>query len=99
MSDDVEEEQAGDEIRPEPASPPLEPAPAPAAFNGFDIADWLIEPLFDAAVNGLEDMTRTDVPPRLIPLTGRRHPKLSRANRGGHPCRAPVAMRSSPTPP
>jgi len=81
VSEDVEEEQAGGEIPPEPVAPSLEPAPAPAAINGFDVADWLIEPLFDAAVNALEDMTRTDVPPRLIPLTGRRHPKLSKANR------------------
>jgi predicted RNA-binding protein with PIN domain len=50
-------------------------------LNGFEVADWLIEPLFDAAVNGLETMVRTEVPPRLIPLTGRRHPKLSRAHR------------------
>jgi predicted RNA-binding protein with PIN domain len=63
------------------AESPLAPVPAPAPLNGFDVADWLIEPLFDAAVNGLETMVRTDVPPRLIPLTGRRHPKLSRAHR------------------
>jgi predicted RNA-binding protein with PIN domain len=59
----------------------LAPVPVPVPLNGFEVADWLIEPLFDAAVNGLETMVRTDVPPRLIPLTGRRHPKLSRAHR------------------
>jgi hypothetical protein len=53
----------------------------PEPVNGLGVADWLIEPLFEAAVNGLESMTRTDLPPRLVPLAGRRHPRLSRANR------------------
>lgn len=80
VSEDRGGEQAGD-------GAPLEPAPAPAAApapvtrNGFEVADWLIEPLFDAAVNGLETMLRTEVPPRLIPMTGRRHPKISSAQR------------------
>src|SRR5439155_23315926 len=80
VSEDVGGQQVGDGAPLQPA-PPLAPVPAPAPLNGFEVADWLIEPLFDAAVNGLETMLRTDVPPRLIPLTGRRHPKLSRANR------------------
>jgi predicted RNA-binding protein with PIN domain len=80
VSEGVDEEPLEEETSPE-AESPLAPVPAPAPLNGFDVADWLIEPLFDAAVNGLETMVRTDVPPRLIPLTGRRHPKLSRAHR------------------
>jgi predicted RNA-binding protein with PIN domain len=89
VSNDVEEPQVGEGSRvdrvdegssSEPAAP-LAPVPAPAPLNGLEVADWLIEPLLDAAVNGLETMVRTDVPPRLVPLTGRRHPKLSRANR------------------
>ncbi len=75
VSEDIGE-QAGDGAPLEPAPPP-----APVTRNGFEVADWLIEPLFDAAVNGLETMLRTDVPPRLIPMTGRRHPKISRAQR------------------
>jgi len=78
VSEDIDREQAGDGAPLEPAPPP---APAPVTRNGFEVADWLIEPLFDAAVNGLETMLRTDVPPRLIPMTGRRHPKISRAQR------------------
>lgn len=58
-----------------------ESARAPEPVNGFGVADWLVEPLFDAAVSGLESLTRSDVPPRLIPLAGRRHRKLSPANR------------------
>src|SRR5438552_273105 len=80
VSEDVGERPVETETSLE-AEEPLAPVPAPAPLNGFEVADWLIEPLFDAAVNGLETMVRTDVPPRLIPLTGRRHPKLSRANR------------------
>ena len=30
------------------AESPLAPEPAPVPLNGFDVADWLIEPLFDA---------------------------------------------------
>jgi predicted RNA-binding protein with PIN domain len=80
VSEDVDEQPVEEETSLE-AESQLDSEPAPAPLNGFDIADWLIEPLFDAAVNGLETMVRTDVPPRLIPLTGRRHPKLSRAHR------------------
>ena len=80
VSEDVGGQQVGDGAPLQPA-PPLAPAPTPVPLNGFEVADWLIEPLFDAAVNGLETMVRTDVPPRLIPLTGRRHPKVSRAHR------------------
>ncbi|MEA2503669.1 MAG: YacP-like domain [Actinomycetota bacterium] len=80
VSEGVDEQPVEEDTSPEAGSP-LAPVPAPAPLNGFDVADWLIEPLFDAAVNGLETMVRTDVPPRLIPLTGRRHPKLSRAHR------------------
>ena len=80
MSEDVDEQPVETETSLE-AESPLAPDPVPAPLNGFGVADWLIEPLFDAAVNGLETMVRTDVPPRLIPLTGRRHPKLSRAHR------------------
>src|SRR5882762_1381547 len=80
VSEGVDEQPVEEETSLE-AESPLAPVPAPAPLNGFDVADWLIEPLFDAAVNGLETMVRTDVPPRLIPLTGRRHPKLSRAHR------------------
>jgi predicted RNA-binding protein with PIN domain len=80
VSEDIGGEQAGDGAPMEPTPPPA-PAPAPVTRNGFEVADWLIEPLFDAAVNGLETMLRTDVPPRLIPMTGRRHPKISRAQR------------------
>lgn len=80
VSEDIGGQQAGDGAPMEPVSPPA-PAPAPVTRNGFEVADWLIEPLFDAAVNGLETMLRTDVPPRLIPMTGRRHPKISRAQR------------------
>ncbi|HEU5001315.1 MAG TPA: NYN domain-containing protein [Actinomycetota bacterium] len=58
-----------------------EPAGPPAAVNGLGVPDWLVQPLVDAAVGGLETMLRTDLPPRLAPLAGRRHPKLSRANR------------------
>jgi len=79
VSEDIGGEQAGDGAALEPAPPA--PGPAPLTRNGFEVADWLIEPLFDAAVNGLETMLRTDVPPRLIPMTGRRHPKISRAQR------------------
>src|SRR5947209_7755068 len=80
VSDDIGGQQAGDGAPVEPAPPPAS-APAPVNRNGLEVADWLIEPLFDAAVNGLEAMVRTDVPPRLIPMTGRRHPKISRAQR------------------
>jgi predicted RNA-binding protein with PIN domain len=80
VSEDTGGQQAGDGAPLETALPPA-PAPAPVTRNGLEIADWLIEPLFDAAVNGLETMVRTDVPPRLIPMTGRRHPKISRAQR------------------
>jgi predicted RNA-binding protein with PIN domain len=80
VSEDIGEQQAGDGAPLEPAPPPAS-APAPVNRNGLEVADWLIEPLFDAAVNGLETMVRTDVPPRLIPMTGRRHPKISRAQR------------------
>src|SRR5438874_4324355 len=80
VSEDVDERPVETETSLE-AEEPLAPVPAPAPLNGFEVADWLIEPLFDAAVNGLETMVRTDVPPRLIPLTGRRHPKISRAHR------------------
>jgi len=80
VSEDVDEQPVETETSLE-AESPLAPDPVPAPLNGFGVADWLIEPLFDAAVNGLETMVRTDVPPRLIPLTGRRHPKLSRAHR------------------
>jgi predicted RNA-binding protein with PIN domain len=80
VSEDIVEQPVDEETSLE-AESPLAPEPAPAPLNGFDVADWLIEPLFDAAVNGLETMVRSDVPPRLIPLTGRRHPKLSRAHR------------------
>lgn len=83
VSDDVEGQESGEDLPQPAASAPLEPAPALAPVNGLDIADWVIQPLFDAAVNALEDLTRNEVPPRLIPLTGRRHPKLSRANREG----------------
>lgn len=66
--------------QPEPG--PEAPAPAvPAPVNGLGVPDWLIEPLFDAAVRGLESMARTEVPPRLVPLVGRRHPKLARSHR------------------
>ena len=83
------EEAGPEEVGPEEAAPgeavpeyqPLPPAPRIEPLSGFDVADWLIEPLFDAAVNGLETMARTEVPPRLVPLAGRRHPKLSKANR------------------
>ena len=61
--------------------PEVEQPRGPAPVNGFGVPDWLIEPLFDAAVSGLESMARTDVPPRLIPLAGRRHRKLSAGNR------------------
>ncbi|HEX9317004.1 MAG TPA: hypothetical protein VN986_01765, partial [Actinomycetota bacterium] len=80
VSEDVGGQQAGDGAPLERAPAPA-PAPAPVTRNGFEVADWLMEPLFDAAVNGLETMARTDVPPRLIPMTGRRHPKISRAQR------------------
>lgn len=53
----------------------------PPPVNGLGVADWLVEPLVTAAIDGLESLARTDVPPRLVPLVGRRHPKLSRANR------------------
>lgn len=71
---------------PEPEGAPtahqeIEEPRGPVPVNGFGLADWLVEPLFDAAVSGLESMARTDVPPRLIPLVGRRHRKLSPANR------------------
>jgi predicted RNA-binding protein with PIN domain len=59
----------------------VEESRGPAAVNGFGVPDWLVEPLFDAALRGLESMARTEVPPRLIPLAGRRHRKLSPANR------------------
>src|SRR5207245_7207130 len=52
VSEDIGGQQAEDGAPPEPA-PPLAPAPAPVALNGLEVADWLIEPLFDAAVNGL----------------------------------------------
>jgi predicted RNA-binding protein with PIN domain len=84
VSEDIGGQRDGDDAPPEPSPQPAgapAAAPAPVARNGLDIADWLIEPLFDAAVNGLETMVRTDVPPRLIPMTGRRHPKISRAQR------------------
>lgn len=58
-------------------SPPARPEPV----NGLGVPDWLVEPLLDAALTGLETMTRTEVPPRLIPLAGRRHPRISRTNR------------------
>jgi len=74
------ESMADEEVESEVTAPDLQ-APAPVPLNGLGVPDWLIEPLFDAAVNGLETMARTEVPPRLIPLAGRRHPKLSRANR------------------
>jgi predicted RNA-binding protein with PIN domain len=61
--------------------PPPVPGAAGAPLNGLGVVDWLAEPLLDAAVNGLETMARTEVPPRLVPLAGRRHPKLSRAYR------------------
>lgn len=68
---------------PAPAAdePPPPPAPRPEPLNGLGVPDWLVEPLLEAALTGLETMTRTDVPPRLIPLAGRRHPRISRANR------------------
>ncbi len=75
MSDHLED--ASGEV---PAPTP-EPQPELAPVNGFGVPDWLVEPLFDATVAGLETMARTEVPPRLIPLTGRRHAKVSRANR------------------
>jgi predicted RNA-binding protein with PIN domain len=53
----------------------------PVPVNGLGVADWLVEPLLEAAIAGLESMSRTDVPPRLVPLVGRRHPRLSRSNR------------------
>jgi predicted RNA-binding protein with PIN domain len=80
VGDGSARDQAGEGSPLEPVAS-LAPVPAPVPLNGFEVADWLIEPLFDAAVNGLETMVRTEVPPRLIPLTGRRHPKLSRAHR------------------
>jgi len=84
--------------------PPPVPGAAGAPLNGLGVVDWLAEPLLDAAVNGLETMARTEVPPRLVPLAGRRHPKLSRAYRetimssldavhAGRP-REPLAPRS-----
>lgn len=66
---------------PSPAREPDVAAGPPPPVNGLGVADWLVQPLLDAAVAGLESMVRTEVPPRLAPLAGRRHPKLSRANR------------------
>ena len=52
VSEDVGGQQAGDGAPLERAPAPT-PAPAPVTRNGFEVADWLMEPLFDAAVNGL----------------------------------------------
>jgi len=74
------EEIADDPVEPEPhgeAAPRAELAPV----NSLGVPDWLVEPLYEAAVAGLETMARTEVPPKLLPLTGRRQARVSKATR------------------
>ncbi|MGH2746499.1 MAG: NYN domain-containing protein [Actinomycetota bacterium] len=56
-------------------------APEEIGLNGFDLPDWLVEPLYEVAVVGLEFMQRNEVPARLVPLIGRRARKLKKAER------------------
>lgn len=77
---EVPEPEVPEPVRSEAPGPDVAAGPPPPV-NGLGVADWLVQPLLDAAVAGLESMARTEVPPRLAPLAGRRHPKLSRANR------------------
>ncbi|MQB01895.1 MAG: hypothetical protein GEU78_16725 [Actinobacteria bacterium] len=56
-------------------------APPELGLNGFDLPDWLIQPLYEVAVLGLEFMGRNEVPARLVPLAGRRPRRLKLSDR------------------
>lgn len=67
------------------AGPPAGGSPsAPgeqAPLNGWGLPDLLLEPMCEVALEGLELMGRSDVPPRLAPLAGRRPRRVGRAER------------------
>lgn len=53
--------------------------PAAGALNGWEVPDFLVRPIAEAALGGLAELERGQVPPRLAPLAGRTPRKLGKA--------------------